>query len=268
MKYNFAYPSERLSPFVKNFWSIENQLSKGESYAHRIIPSGLPELILYIDHKPQSTDRNIEDRLLLNGQQNNYYDLLISENLNVFSILFQPQGVNLFFDIPFSELANQSLPLKYLNKKLADELEGRLSECSSFDRRVQIAESILIRQLYDNHKLYDFDRIDHTINTIMHSKAYVEIDSLAYDSCLSRKQFERIFMKQIGMSPRQYLKIVRFQSALLYKSQHQNVSLTQLSHMCGYYDQSHFINDFKKFTGLTPKAFFDEDCDPISDLFQ
>lgn len=92
-------------------------------------------MILYLDHKPKSEKRPIEAHCLLNGQHNDYYDLIISENLSIFSVLFQPQGVREFFNLPFNELTNQSVPLAFINQTLSRELESRLSEGISFTDR-------------------------------------------------------------------------------------------------------------------------------------
>ena len=134
MNFQFAQPSDLLKPYIKQYWALENTLRNGECCIQRIIPGGLPELILYLDHKPSVTGnkRSIEDRFLLNGQQNDYYDLQITESLSVFSIMFQPQGISRFFALPISELFNQSVPLKYLNKALAEDLEVRLSNAFTF----------------------------------------------------------------------------------------------------------------------------------------
>ncbi len=266
MSFNLAYPSQKLKPYIKQYWAIEHVLKSGAAYLQRIVPSGLPELILYIDHKPKSEKRSIEAHLLLNGQHNDYYDLHISEDLSIFSILFQPQGVRQFFNLPFSELTNRSVPLEFINGALSKELQGKLSDNISFNNRVLIAEDVFCQQLTANKKDYDFNRISHTVEVIRNTKGVVEIDFLSQQACLSRKQFERMFLGYIGISPKQYLKIVRFQSALHINSQSNDLSMTQLAHESVYYDQSHFINDFKALTGLTPKKFF-ADCDSVSDFF-
>ena len=94
----------------------------------------------------------------------------------------------------------------------------------------------------------------------------ININLLASESCLSRKQFERSFSDIIGSSPKQFLKIIRFQNAIFQKSKHPELNLTELAHKCGYYDQAHMINDFKTLSGFTPRYFF-SDCDPFSDYF-
>jgi AraC-like DNA-binding protein len=85
-------------------------------------------------------------------------------------------------------------------------------------------------------------------------------------ACISRKQFERVFAAKIGATPKQYLKVVRLQQALQLKSIDRNRNLTQLAYDCGYYDQSHFINEFKQQTGYTPKQYFDNN-ESYSDFF-
>jgi AraC-like DNA-binding protein len=267
MSFNLAYPTPKLRPFIKQFWAMENVLNSGEACSQRIVPSGLPELILYINDKPKSDKRSIEAHCLLNGQHNDYFDLHFTEDLSIFSVLFEPQGVSQFFNLPFNELTNQSVPLEFINSAFSKEFQSRLSESISFNARVNIAEEIFCRQLTKDNRSYDFKRMGNTVELIKNAKGVVEIDLLSQQACLSRKQFERLFLGYIGISPKQYLKIIRFQSSLYYNSQRNGLSMTQLAHASGYYDQSHFINDFKTLTGLTPKKFF-EDCDSVSDFFE
>lgn len=268
MNFNFAQPSKILTPYVRKYWGLENVLQDGEQHIQRIIPSGLPELILYLDNVPiiAGKNRSIEDRFSLNGQQNDYYDLVISGHLSIFSILFQPQGLSQFFNLPAGELTNQNVPLKYLNKKLNEDLQAKLMDVNSFEERVIIVENSLIGLLAKNN--FDFQRIHQTVELIRKTKGNIEIDLLAANACLSRKQFERKFMEYIGVSPKQFLKTVRFQAAIFIKANNQRMNLTELAYDSGYYDQSHFINEFKTLTGSTPKQFFNEDCDIFSDFFQ
>lgn len=244
-------------------------MSYGEQYTQRVIPSGLAELIVYLNHKPKLAlgNRTLEDSILLNGQQTDYYDLLISEDLSIFSISFQPQGLSRFFSLPISELLNRDVALQQINKQLYSELESRLSVSMSFRQRVEIAEACFIRLLRNNTREWEFRRIDHCIQAIRRYKGLISIDHLASDVCLSRKQFERVFAEYIGISPKQYLKIIRLQAAIHMKSKDNTISLTGLAYENGYYDQSHFIHDFRTMTGLTPGQFF-EDCDDLmSDFF-
>lgn len=267
MSFQFAYPSSKLKPYIKQYWGFENVLEKGLQYSQGIIPSGLPELIFYFDKRPDAQNRNLEENVLLNVQQNDYYDLIISENLSIFSVTFHPYGIHQFFNIPLHELQNKSVPLAYVDKRWSNLVEQKLEGSKYFQGRVEIIEAHLLRLLYSNLNQRDFLRMSYIIDLIRKTNGSIDIDTLADDACLSRKQFERKFSEIIGISPKQYLKIIRFQYAIHIKNKTTGKNLTELAYDSGYYDQSHFIGDFKMFSGLTPKQLF-EQCNSVSDFFE
>lgn len=105
-----------------------------------------------------------------------------------------------------------------------------------------------------------------SIALINESIGMVDVDALAASACLSRKQYERNFQEMVGASPKQFMRIVRFQYAIHYKSRYPQASLTGVACECGFFDQSHMISEFRDFSGLTPKQYFAE-CEPFSDYF-
>ncbi len=269
MSFLIANPSILLSQYVRKYWAIENCVTEGEVYTHRIIPSGLAELFFYFDNKPftNDKDRKIEDNILLSGHQKAFYDIVISKQYSLFSILFNPQGLMVFFDIPLSEFYNRNVPLKNILKNEVDELESKLMEAKSFNEKIELVENFLIKRLQKSKKKYEFKRIEHSISLINKTKGNIDINCLASEACLSRKQFERVFSEHIGSSPKQFLRTIRFQNTLAQKGKEYNNSLTSLAYNSGYYDQSHMISEFKLFSGMTPTQYFSE-CEPYSDYFQ
>lgn len=270
MNYCFAQPSKILKPFVKQYWALEKAFKPGEQYTQRIIPSGLPELILYLDHKPKplSKNRSFEDHFLISGQQNDFYDIHISRNLSLFSVLFHSQGLSQFLAVPMDELLNHNVPLKYLNKSLSAELEARLSARDPFHRKVEIMEDCLVKSISNKRKIYETGRIGNIMEIIRKTEGMIHVEQLASYACLGKKQFERTFSSTVGMTPKRFLKTIRMQAAIYRKSKAESMSLTELAYASGYYDQSHFINDFKAMTGYTPKQFFLECEATRSDFFE
>ena len=112
-----------------------------------------------------------------------------------------------------------------------------------------------------------YDRIAHSIQLIDQAKGEVGIESLASAACFGRKQYERVFSRYIGTTPKKFLRTIRLQHAIYLRSKDASVNLTDLTYISGYYDQSHMINDFQKLTGMTPTQYF-SDCEPYSDYFQ
>ncbi|NDV46338.1 AraC family transcriptional regulator [Paludibacter sp. 221] len=268
MHYFVSKPSVALSQYVKGYWGMSSRGSFKEPYNYRIVPSGIPELTFYFGHRPAATDKSfaLEENTLICGHKKQYQDIVISDELEMFSVLFQPQGLMAFFDIPLAEFYNRMMPLKYILRGDSDELEMRLNEAESFGERIVLIERFLLKRLEKSRKKYEYNRVNHSIGLINNSKASVSIEQLASHACLSRKQLERVFSDYIGSTPKQFLKTVRFQSALAQKSLFKEKNLTELAYDAGYYDQSHMINDFKILSGFTPGEFFAE-CEPTSDYF-
>ncbi|MDD4644488.1 MAG: helix-turn-helix domain-containing protein [Bacteroidales bacterium] len=268
MNYHFGKPSYPLSLFVKQYWAIDNCMPNDQEHIQRIIPNGLMELMFYLGNRPRSLNDNkpIPEDSILSGQQKAFYDIAVSGELSMFSISFKPFGAKMFFDIPSNECFDQNLPLKYLVPVSVSELESDLYESASFEGKIVVAESFLLNQLRKNYDEYGMNRISHSIGIINQAKGVVSIDELSSGSCLSRKQYERTFSTYIGSSPKQFLRTIRFQNTLLEKHRNKNIPLTELAYHCGYFDQSHMINDYKQISGLTPSQYFAE-CEPCSDYF-
>lgn len=104
------------------------------------------------------------------------------------------------------------------------------------------------------------------IRKINERKGEVRISDLSEAAHLSYKQFKRVFTEYIGVNPKDFLRIVRFQHALFVLQSSPDMNFSQLAYECGYYDQPHLINEFKIFTGYTPKEY-QAICTPYSDYF-
>ena len=269
MSVHFATPSNILAPYIKRYWAIENRLDKGEKCVQRIIPTGLTELLLYFTPRPKvlNSNRYLSHNVALYGHHNNFYDIELSGELSVFSIVFEPQGLMQFFKFPLHEICNQNVPLQYINGQAGRDLEEKMAEANTFQQRVNIAEIYFYNLLKNNYMDFEFRRINHVVELIKKTHGTINVSLLASKACLSRKQFERIFSQQIGISPKQYMKIIRFQYAIFQKQQNNDLSMTELIYESGYFDQPHFINDFKSFCGLTPKQYFTEN-EACSDFFE
>lgn len=268
MNYHFTKPSLLLSPYVKQYWGLESCVRAGGEHIQRIVPNGLMELMFYMGDKPHSLNpkKTIPDHTVLAGQQKENYDLRVTGKMNIFSVSFYPHGAMMFFDIPMSELTDHNIPLRFLLKDTVDKLETKLFKTCGFDEKKAIVENFLLQELKRNFKKYEVARMCKIIHAINQYPGKINIESLASIACLSRKQFERTFAECIGISPKHFLRIVRFQQAIFIKQKKRNFPLIDLAYHCGYYDQAHMVNEFKSLSGLTPSQFF-TGCEAYSDYF-
>lgn len=267
MSFQVIQPSPGLSPYVRMYWAMESNLKPGEQHIQRIVPNGLAEIIFYQNDVPDSSLKEgfLKSQTQISGQKNCHYDLIVSGKTKLFSILFNPQGISRFFNVPASELFNQTIPLRFILGKQLNEIEDKLFEADAPLIQAEVIEKLLYKLLLkkDSKLLPGISQSLHVIN---HHESETEVQLLASEACLSRKQFERNFTELIGITPKQFMRVVRFQRALFLQQNNDATTLTQLGFNSGYYDQSHMISEFKMLTGFTPKQYFAH-CEPFSDYF-
>ncbi len=251
-------PLKILSKYIKNYFIVETDNSVDYLPNERVYPSGYASMVFHYGSASKFQKKNsskyIEPNLVICGQQTNYYDLSLSGKTGMILIVFKPHGLKPFFNFPITELLNENLSLQDLIKNEANELEGKLLNAPNNKQRIAHLENFLIGRLIHSD---EFKRVEHALKIIENSKGQMKAQDIAREVCLGIKQFERTFSKYVGINPKKYASIVRFQNVIQMKRMHKNSSLSQLAFDNGYYDQSHFTHDFKSLTGLTPKAFFD-----------
>lgn len=266
MQYLSAIPSPPLQFLVKQYWGMENCFSAGKAHVERIIPTGLPVLYFYLNHRPLilQSKKRLTSTAYLCGQYNRFYDLQVAGHLHLFAVVFQPYAMPLFFNLPAFDFFNHQIPLKEALPEIGAELSNKIEEASTFHQRVFVLECFFLRQLKKYSSFDYLPRLQDSLNQL--NREAVSTSQLAENACLSRKQYERVFQKFIGLPPRQFIKVLRLQKALWHKKMAPCENLSSIAVSSGYFDQSHMVREFKSLTGMTPKHYF-SNCEPHADYF-
>jgi len=177
--------------------------------------------------------------------------LQIHGTLESFVILFQPTGLHCLFSLPMHELTDQNLDAHAVLGAQISRLEQRLGECRTFEQRVQVANEFLLRRALEERGV---DGIPAVAKQILLSGGDSRIPILADNAGLSMRQFERKFLQQVGVQPKLFGRIARFEAALSNKACSAQKSWTDVAHEFGYHDQMHMVHDFEEFTGGTPTS--------------
>lgn len=198
------------------------------------------------------------------GLSTNYTDLYSRETVDMIVVVFRPFGARAFFNMPMNEFHDKSISLDDLEDKALLELKNRILDEQDDKICINLIERFFIKRLcsFDD---YNYPRIVASVNTI-NCRPSIDIKSLADISCLSYKQFNRIFTGYVGSNPKEFVRIVRFQRALYILQNNAGISMTSLAYECGYYDQPHLVKEFKSFSGYTPTEYIAM-CAPYSDYF-
>ena len=182
----------------------------------------------------------------------------------MFGIRFFTHTAACFFNERIAEFNDQVIDFKDIGGKETVLLHSRLLEAGSTGERIELVEAFLLKRLF---RFEDkFNRLK-LVNSIMHDLTkddfFENINSVSSRYGISSRYLQTIFLNYSGLTPSLFSKIARFQKSVhLVAGKH--ASLTTIAHQCGYFDQSHFIKDFKFFTGSIPSQFSPESS---TDLF-
>lgn len=267
MKYQTFKPGKDLDTLVKCYWTLEGPVQV-PSQKQVIVPDGCMEMIFHIGdlYKQYMIDGKsiVQPRCFVFGQLTRPLEIEPTGESKIFSARFHPDGFLPFATMPVKSMENTAVPLTSLFGKDGRELEQTILPAGSDQGRIELLEQFLLKRLTDVEVI---DRtVKATVETILTANGQLSIDEVARRVNINRRQLERKFSTAIGLSPKQLSRIVKLQATLKMLLSKQYSSLTELAYDNDYYDQAHFIRNFKEFTGFTPKEFYGDSL-ALSSLF-
>ncbi len=269
MDYQTFKPHSNLEALVKCYWTLEVPEQK-DVQRQLILPDGCVDMCFTLGNEikryTSNEDYLIQPRQMLLGQITEQFYIKPTGYVNTFAVRFFPYGFANFIDIPLNELANKETPLnKLFGEEKSDNLSLEIIQAKNTTERINIIESFLFNKLNDKTTIDNI--VKSTIQTMYLTKGRKSLKSIFKDDLAKRRQFERHFSKQIGLSPKQLSKVIRLQATLQMLLNNTADSLTAIAYENEYFDQAHFIKDFKEFTGIKPKDFLKDDNMYLSSLF-
>ncbi len=250
MKFDKHFPTERLKPYIKHFVVLENELAS----EYKVFPTS--GLVIGIQYKGQlsSVKDNKESKLTtagITGITDSFKVFKNSADIGTILIYFTETGFTHFASHPANELFGLSLSLDDIfDKNSVMGVEERLAMANTDILRIKIVEQFLVSQLKDigTDKL-----IMEAVKLIYKSKGTIRIKELNDKLFISQSPFEKRFRKVVGTTPKKFASIVRFNTVL--DNLNEAKTLTEICYENNFFDQAHFINNFKQFTGDTPENF-------------
>ncbi len=186
-----------------------------------------------------------------------YYngELTFNGCYSFFEINFKPNGFNKIFRVCGREITNRIINTEAILDSSVKRFFDQLSNASGLIEMASIADVYLLSYL-KKQKLIDYnDPITHTSNLILKNAGSLNVAQLASYANMSLRSFEAHFIEQVGISPKLFCCITRFNHALDIKLKNPKKDWTSIAYECGYFDQMHLIKDFKKFAGNSPSIF-------------
>jgi AraC-like DNA-binding protein len=243
LRYREFLPSDALKPYVSYYWVLWSDTGAHSPVMYRTVSDGCPDLVI---------NCITFQRLWVVGASDGAITMEIPLPIKLFGIRFFPGCLPLFLPVPLKELVNKAASCIDVWGNRLHEFECRLFEAQSTRERIDLAETFLIQQLATNAFSPDH-RFLEALDQIYHQRGHLLFERHASTS-ISPRQLRRLFDRYIGVNPKMFARIVRFQSVLHTMLRVPKQAWSDLYFDFGYYDQAHFIREFKHFFGTPPMS--------------
>lgn len=260
MHYRVILPTPALSNYLECFWTLQSRSTPSLLSPERILPDGCTEIIFNLaaafKRYHSSNHVEVQPQSLFVGQMRRFAMIEPTGEVRLFGIRFRPAGAYIFTHFPLAELTDKIIDLDLIWNHFSRELTEKIHLARTTHERTNIVEKALLARLDRRH---DIDRIiESAIDTIIARDGLVSIDRLQKKLQLSSRQLERKFQERVGLSPKFFCRILRLQKVFKAVASHRPLHWSFIATECGYFDQAHFIHDFKEFSGQTPAIYFSE----------
>ncbi len=258
MLYLTHVPRPPIAQFVNLLWLYE-----GYSQAHakeRVLPTGEMQIVINLqEDRSWVYDRDGTDHCqtfrgpLISGAHSQYQVISTAAQACAIGVHFRPGGAFPFLRMPAGELRDTTVSLDALWGREAADLRDRLLEAESHQARFEILERVLLDELargFDRHRAVGF-----ALRQFMAAPHLTTIASVSEQIGLSPKRFIQVFRDETGFTPKVFCRIRRFQQALGRMEGRKSVEWATVALDCGYFDQAHFIHDFRAFSGINPSTY-------------
>jgi AraC-like DNA-binding protein len=257
MPFHQRRPAPPLDLFIESVWLCKNL--HAHNTLQRIIPSPGTQLVLNLKedetrvYEPETLRCHRTSGSVLTGISTRYQIIDTAEQEHVAGIVFRPGGTLPFFPLPAGELAGIDIPLDALwGRRRTNALRDQLLSAATPAASLDSLEAVL-RQAFRSTAAHPATTF---ALTEFHSQpAVTRIASVAHTIGLSQKRFIERFRNEVGLTPKRYCRLLRFQSILTHAHQSTRTAWADLALSCGYSDQAHMIHEFREFSGLTPSAY-------------
>lgn len=262
VKFNMIYhthsPSAPLGAFIEQFVYYKGY--NPEHTVDRFLPDGYIYVVIDLTDYPKyiydnDSLKEIQScrNVWFSGIREKYITIPSGRDNEMFIIYFRKGKAYPFVEMPMQELTDVVVDGELVMQNAILEMRDMLLGCANASAMFALADRYLSHAFMG--KLVSNPFVDFAVNAILRDPSQASIAAIANKVGYSHKQMIKIFTEHVGLTPKSFLKVIRFQKAVEEIQQQQYSGWASLALDSGYYDQAHFIHDFKSFSGFTPRQF-------------
>lgn len=265
MTYKEYIPCAALKQYVKCYYTYESDTAA--VFEDKAFATGCVEIMFNMGTGRWQTgsgnDSRINPLIELWGQVVRPLTFKSLGKNAMLGIRFYPHGASLFLNDDMSLFNDHVTDLVDVAGRPAHILHSKLLDSTSLNRRIALVEEFLLDRLsLFEKKAGKITLVSNVIKELKREDFFDNIENVASRYGITSRYLQKLFLQHTGLTPKLYAKINRFQNSLLLVAK-RSTSLTDIAYECGYFDQSHFIREFRSFTGFVPSGFDPENSSAI-----
>lgn len=251
-------PASPLSQFIENFYYYCGFVP--EHTKDRFLPDGNVQIIIDLTEFPKyiydnETLKEIQacTRVWFSGFRTEPITIPSGNESEMLIVNFRKGKAFPFLTVPLQALTNHVVDAELVLTKEILDLRERMRDAVTIEKKIELLESYLLDQYLN--ELHENPFVDFAISKIQVSPDQTSIREISEKVGYSQKHLIKIFRDHVGVTPKEFLKIIRFQKIIEEIESDKNINWSTVALDCGFFDQSHFISDFKKYSGFTPAEY-------------
>jgi AraC-like DNA-binding protein len=251
-------PRADLRPFIETIWTCDDNLTdrRQDFQRERVLPTGAAHVALRLSEHPfrlfkdaGDLDGQIVGHSVIGGPRSACYIRDISQPARSIGAQLRPGAIELLLGVPAAELAGRHTSLDNVWGSKAQRVRDQLSDTRSPERQLEIFEAVLADALPRARGFHS-----EVARALQRLRITGNIGLIVDESGYSHRRFITLFQRSVGMTPKAYSRVLRFQNALTKLSSHSRSSV-QLALEAGYCDQPHFNREFRRIAGISPGRY-------------
>ena len=266
LKFRRVEPASPLRHLIQGYWQIE---AGYQPELLDLVPDGYPEIAFLLQNKMTFTSANQQPMAMpwagVIGQLTNRFISILSPHSKIIFIKMYPWTPSLLFGLPVFNLNNNVTDLEVLTcDREFRQLARDIRSMERIEDAVPLLDAFFLKKLA--LKKLETPFLAFAVQQIFQTNGTTSIESLRQNIQASRRYVEKLFKKNIGVSPKQYARMIRVKKAsILLQHKNFNGQIASVAAKLDYYDQSHFLKDFKMVVGKTPTEFLQFQSKPAMD---
>ena len=226
----------------------------------RLLPDGAVTIIIDLDNTPKHTYDNLtlapKQRYRIawiSGMQREFISISAGQQSSMMVIRLRPGAGHALLGLPIDQLLDQVVDADSVLGIEIARLRQRLLDAETMDARFALIEAWLGHRIDKGGPLLPV--VEFAIARIRDNPSLLSLDAVAARTGYSHKHLIHLFRKHVGLTPKAYQRITRFNRVLAEIDRQQQVNWISLAQDCGYFDHAHFIREFRRFSGFNPRQF-------------